>query len=74
MTFPLDTPSPEPESEGGAPAGPPPFEHEPSELPPRPYELRRSEGEASGPERAARFPADVMDLVSAKACEATERS
>ena len=68
MTFPLDIPSPEPESEGGAPAGPPPFEHGPSELPPRSYEQRRSEGEGSGPERTAkrgRLPADVMDHVSA---------
>jgi hypothetical protein len=64
MTFPLDIPSPEPESEGGAPAGPPPFEHGPSELPPRPYEPRRSEGEGSGAERTVkrgRLPADVMD-------------
>ena len=68
MTFPLDIPSPEPESEGGAPAGPPPFEHGPSELPPRPYEPRRSEGEGSGTERTVkrgRLPADVMDHVSA---------
>ena len=68
MTFPLDIPSPEPETEGGAPAGPPPFEHGPSELPPRAYEQRRSEGEGSGPERTAkrgRLPADVMDHVSA---------
>jgi hypothetical protein len=37
MTFQSDIPFPEPESEGGAPAGPPPFEHWPSELPSRPY-------------------------------------
>jgi len=63
MTFPLDIPSPEPETDGGEPAGPPPFEHGPSELPPRPYEQRRTEGD-SGPERAVkrgRLPADVMD-------------
>jgi hypothetical protein len=68
MTFPLDIPSPEPETEGGAPDGPPAFEHGPSELPPRPYEPRRSEGEGSGPERTVkrgRLPADVMDHVSA---------
>lgn len=66
MTFPLDIPSPEPETDGGEPAGPPPFEHGPSELPPRPYEQRRTEGD-SGPERAVkrgRLPADVMDHVS----------
>jgi len=64
MTFPLDIPSPEPETEGGAPAGPPPFEHGPSELPPRPYEPRRTDEEGSGPERTVkkgRLPADVMD-------------
>jgi hypothetical protein len=63
MTFPLDIPSPEPEMDGGEPAGPPPFEHGPSELPPRPYEQRRTEGD-SGPERTVkrgRLPADVMD-------------
>jgi len=63
MTFPLDIPSPEPEVDGGEPAGAPPFEHGPSELPPRPYEQRRTEGD-SGPERAVkrgRLPADVMD-------------
>jgi len=63
MTFPLDIPSPEPETDGGEPAGPPPFEHGPSELPPRPYEQRRTEGD-SGPERTVkrgRLPADVMD-------------
>jgi hypothetical protein len=63
MTFPLDIPSPEPEAEGSAPAGPPPFEHGPSELPPRPYEPQRTE-EGSGPERTVkrgRLPADVMD-------------
>jgi hypothetical protein len=67
MTFPLDIPSPEPETEGGEPAGPPSFEHGPSELPPRPYEQRRTEGD-SGPERTVkrgRLPADVMDHVSA---------
>lgn len=67
MTFPLDIPSPEPETAGGEPAGPPPFEHGPSELPPRPYEQRRTEGD-SVPERTAkrgRLPADVMDHVSA---------
>ena len=67
MTFPLDIPSPEPETDGGEPAGPPPFEHGPSELPPRPYEQRRTEGD-SGPERTVkrgRLPADVMDHVSA---------
>jgi hypothetical protein len=66
MTFPLDIPSPEPEAEGSAPAGPPPFEHGPSELPPRPYEPQRTE-EGSGPERTVkrgRLPADVMDHVS----------
>ncbi|KAI0264569.1 hypothetical protein BGY98DRAFT_1039872 [Russula aff. rugulosa BPL654] len=66
MTFPLDIPSPEPETDGGEPAGPPPFEHGPSELPPRPYEQRRTEGD-SGPERTVkrgRLPADVMDHVS----------
>ncbi|KAI0001182.1 hypothetical protein BJV77DRAFT_972815 [Russula vinacea] len=64
MTFPLDIPSPEPETESSAPAGPPPFEHGPSELPPRPYEPARTEGEGSGPERTVkrgRLPADVMD-------------
>ncbi|KAI0273048.1 hypothetical protein BGY98DRAFT_999673 [Russula aff. rugulosa BPL654] len=63
MTFPLDIPSPEPETDGGESAGPPPFEHGPSELPPRPYEQRRTEGD-SGPERTVkrgRLPADVMD-------------
>jgi len=67
MTFPLDIPSPEPEIEGGAPAGPPPFAHGPTELPPRPYETQTAE-EGSGPERPAkrgRLPADVMDHVSA---------
>jgi hypothetical protein len=67
MTFPLDIPSPEPETDGGEPAGPPPFEHGPSELPPRPYEQRRTEGD-SVPERTVkrgRLPADVMDHVSA---------
>jgi len=66
MTFPLDIPSPEPETDGGEPVGPPPFEHGPSELPPRPYEQRRTEGD-SGPERTVkrgRLPADVMDHVS----------
>lgn len=66
MTFPLDIPSPEPEADGGEPAGPPPFEHGPSEFPPRPYE-QRTEGD-SGPERTVkrgRLPADVMDHVSA---------
>lgn len=64
MTFPLDIPSPEPDAEGSAPAGPPPFEHGPSELPPRRYETQGAEGESSGPERPAkrgRLPADVMD-------------
>jgi hypothetical protein len=68
MTFPLDIPSPEPDAEGSAPAGPPPFEHGPSELPPRRYETQGAEGESSGPERPAkrgRLPADVMDHVSA---------
>lgn len=68
MTFPLDIPSPEPETEGGAPAGPPAFEHGPSEFPPRPYEPQGTEGEGSGPERTVkrgRLPADVMDHVSA---------
>jgi hypothetical protein len=67
MTFPLDIPSPEPDTEGSAPAGPPPFEHGPTELPPRPYETQGAEGEGSGPERPAkrgRLPADVMDHVS----------
>lgn len=67
MTFPLDIPSPEPEADSGGPVGPPPFEHGPSELPPRPYEQRRTEGD-SGPERIVkrgRLPADVMDHVSA---------
>ena len=68
MTFPLDIPSPEPDAESSAPAGPPPFEHGPTELPPRTYEAR-AEGEVSGsgPERPAkrgRLPADVMDHVS----------
>lgn len=67
MTFPLDIPSPEPDTEGRA--GPPPFEHGPSELPPRPYESNPqvAEREGSGPERPAkrgRLPADVMDHVS----------
>ena len=67
MTFPLDIPSPEPESEGRA--GPPPFEHGPTELPPRPYESKPqlAEMESTGPERPAkrgRLPADVMDHVS----------
>ncbi|KAI0254567.1 hypothetical protein BJV78DRAFT_1185274 [Lactifluus subvellereus] len=64
MTFPLDIPSPEPDSEGGVPAGPPPFEHGPTELPPRPYETPRAELEGSGQERPTkrgRLPADVMD-------------
>lgn len=68
MTFPLDIPSPEPDAESSAPAGPPPFEHGPTELPPRTYEAR-AEGEVSGPERPAkrgRLPADVMDHVSAR--------
>ncbi|KAH9006450.1 hypothetical protein EDB86DRAFT_2874136 [Lactarius hatsudake] len=65
MTFPLDIPSPEPDTEGRA--GPPPFEHGPTELPPRPYESNpqvTTEREGSGPERPAkrgRLPADVMD-------------
>ncbi|KAH9050230.1 hypothetical protein EDB84DRAFT_1449813 [Lactarius hengduanensis] len=64
MTFPLDIPSPEPDTEGRA--GPPPFEHGPTELPPRPYESNPqvTEREGSGPERPAkrgRLPADVMD-------------
>ncbi|KAN0130081.1 hypothetical protein V8E53_012026 [Lactarius tabidus] len=63
MTFPLDIPSPEPETEGRA--GPPPFEHGPTDLPPRPYESKpQVEKEDSGPERPAkrgRLPADVMD-------------
>jgi hypothetical protein len=68
MTFPLDIPSPEPESEGRT--GPPPFEHGPTELPPRPYESKPqvAEMEGTGPERPAkrgRLPADVMDHVSA---------
>jgi hypothetical protein len=69
MTFPLDIPSPEPDTEGGEPADPPPFEHGPTELPPRPYEAPRAEGEGSGPERPVkrgRLPADVMDHVSAR--------
>jgi len=64
MTFPLDIPSPEPDTEGGDPADPPPFEHGPTELPPRPYEAPIAEGEGSGPERPVkrgRLPADVMD-------------
>lgn len=65
MTFPLDIPSPEPDTEGRV-AGPPPFEHGPTELPPRPYESNppAAERELSGPERPAkrgRLPADVMD-------------
>jgi hypothetical protein len=67
MTFPLDIPSPEPETESGAPAAPA-FEHGPSEFPPRPYEPQRTEGDGSGPERTVkrgRLPADVMDHVSA---------
>jgi len=64
MTFPLDIPSPEPESEDRA--GPPPFEHGPTELPPRPYQStpQPAEMEDTGPERPAkrgRLPADVMD-------------
>ncbi|KAI9465846.1 hypothetical protein BJY52DRAFT_1243007, partial [Lactarius psammicola] len=64
MTFPLDIPSPEPDTEGRA--GPPPFEHGPTELPPRSYEgnPQVAEREGSGPERPAkrgRLPADVMD-------------
>ena len=67
MTFPLDIPSPEPETEGRA--GSPPFEHGPTDLPPRPYESKPqvAEKEGSGPERPAkrgRLPADVMDHVS----------
>ena len=65
MTFPLDIPSPEPETEGRA--GPPPFEHGPTELPPRAYETQVAEREGSGPERPAkrgRLPADVMDHAS----------
>ena len=67
MTFPLDIPSPEPETEGRA--GPPPFEHGPTDLPPRPYESEPqvAEKEGSGPERPAkrgRLPADVMDHVT----------
>lgn len=68
MTFPLDIPSPEPDTGSGALAGPPPFEHGPTELPPRPYEAQRAEGEGSGPERPVkrgRLPTDVMDHVSA---------
>jgi hypothetical protein len=67
MTFPLDIPSPEPDAESSAPVGPPPFDHGPTELPPRAYEAR-VEGEVTGPERPAkrgRLPADVMDHVSA---------
>lgn len=77
MTFPLDIPSPEPDAEGSAPAGPPPFEHGPTELPPRPYETQRAEGERSGPERSAkkgRLPADVMDHVSPTGSSAVTRS
>lgn len=64
MTFPLLIPSPEPDTEGSAPTGPPAFEHGPTELPPRPYDTPRAEGEGSGPERPVkrgRLPADVMD-------------
>jgi hypothetical protein len=66
MTFPLDLPSPEPDTEGGVPAGPPPFEHGPTELPPRPYERQKAEHVGGGPERPGkrgRLPADVMDHV-----------
>jgi hypothetical protein len=56
MTFPLDIPSPEPESEGRT--GPPPFEHGPTELPPRPYESKpqvaEMEGHRSGAARQKR--------------------
>jgi hypothetical protein len=65
MTFPLDIPSPEPDTDRVV--GPPPFEHGPTELPPRPYESHVTEREDSGPERPAkrgRLPADVMDHVS----------
>lgn len=66
MTFPLDIPSPEPDTDRVA--GPPPFEHGPTELPPRPYESNHvAERDDSGPERPAkrgRLPADVMDHVS----------
>ncbi|KAI0261218.1 hypothetical protein BC834DRAFT_896781 [Gloeopeniophorella convolvens] len=66
MTFPLDITSPEPDARSSAPAGPPPFEHGPTELPPRPYESNRlrAEGDSSGserPVRKGRLPADVMD-------------
>jgi hypothetical protein len=67
MTFPLDIHSPEPDTEGGVPAGPPPFEHGPTDLPPRPYEKQKAELlEGDGPERPVkrgRLPADVMDHV-----------
>jgi hypothetical protein len=64
MTFPLDIPSPEPDTDRVV--GPPPFEHGPTELPPRPYQSNPhvTEREDSGPERPAkrgRLPADVMD-------------
>ena len=67
MTFPLDIPSPEPDTHRVV--GPPPFEHGPTELPPRHYESNPhvTEGDDSGPERPAkrgRLPADVMDHVS----------
>ncbi|KAI0300558.1 hypothetical protein B0F90DRAFT_431993 [Multifurca ochricompacta] len=69
MTFPLDIPSPEPNADGGALAGPPPFEHGPTELPPRPYESTPHTAEGvdnNRQERPAkrgrgRLPADVMD-------------
>jgi hypothetical protein len=66
MTFPLDIPSPEPDTEGAVKAGPSPFEHGPTELPPRPYEKEKAEPEVGGPERPGkkgRLPADVMDHV-----------
>ncbi|KAH9975415.1 hypothetical protein BGW80DRAFT_1296985 [Lactifluus volemus] len=68
MTFPLDIPSPEPDTEGAVKAGPSPFEHGPTELPPRPYEKEKAEPEVGGPERPGkkgRLPADVMDHLPA---------
>ncbi|KAI9447346.1 hypothetical protein BJY52DRAFT_1311858 [Lactarius psammicola] len=62
MTPPLDIPSPEPDTEGRV--RPPPFEHGPTELPPRSYESnpQAAEREGSGRERPAkrgRLPADL---------------
>jgi hypothetical protein len=55
MTFPLDIPSPELDTEGAVKAGPPTFEHGPTELPPRSYEKEKAEPEVGGPERKGGF-------------------